>query len=212
MTAQAIFVTGTDTGIGKTVVSGHLVRQLRQTGLDAAYWKPVETGVQPGRSDDVATVVAIAGSDTPATCSLTLAQPAAPLAAAEAAGIVIDPAQLDVDFERLSKMYNTLVVEGAGGLMVPLTANLTWLDMIDRWKMRVLMVVGNRLGCLNHALLTAATLSAHGHQLGGWIMNEPEPTQSYAESTNIEMLSRRLGPPLAAIGYQQAEHANLLGL
>ncbi len=152
-----IIVTGTDTGIGKTLFSAALVG-----ALDGTYWKPVQAGLD--EETDRETVQRLSG--LPAERMLPeayrLVTPASPHLAAEIDGIVIDPARL-----QLPESDRPLVVEGAGGLLVPLTRDITYLDVIAGWQAPVVLCARTALGTINHSLLSIAALRARGVRLLG---------------------------------------------
>lgn len=210
---QPIFVTGTDTGVGKTTIAAHLVKQLRAAGFDAGYWKPIETDAPSGASADVDYVRQICGDDVPATCSLTLPEPLAPNVAAKLAGVAIDLDDVHVDQARLAKMYRPLVIEGAGGLLVRVTDDVTFADLALQWQASVLLVIGNKLGCLNHAMLTIAELGRRQLDLGGWVLNDIAAEATPASQTNLAELTRLIGtPPLAHVAFGRVEDARLIGM
>ncbi|WP_114858772.1 dethiobiotin synthase [Azospirillum brasilense] len=161
---RGVFVTGTDTGVGKTLVSACLAR-----AWDAAYWKPLQTGLkdEPG---DTPTVTALA--DLPAERvhppAYALAEPLSPHAAAELEGVAIDAGALaPPDTGRL------LVVEGAGGLMVPVTEDVFIIDLIARFGLPVVLVARSTLGTINHTLLSLEALRARGLAVAGVVLNGP---------------------------------------
>lgn len=208
---QPIFVTGTDTGVGKTIVAAHLLRQLRAAGFDAGYWKPIETGVPDGQPHDAALVQQVAGGDAPVLCSVTLPEPLAPSVAARRAGRSIDVAYLNETAQRLSRMYRPLIVEGAGGLLVHINDQQTFADLVKPWGARVLLVVGNKLGCLNHAELSYNEIKRRDLQWGGWVLNDIQAQPTLAAQTNLDELKKILGEPLAVVPYGGIASVSLLG-
>ena len=162
---RGVFVTGTDTGVGKTLAAACLVR-----AWDAAYWKPLQTGLAE-EAGDTATVAALTGLPPgrfhpPA---YALSAPLAPLAAAELEGVAIDAARLTLPPDG----GRPLVVEGAGGLMVPVTGDSLVIDLIARLGLPVLLVARSGLGTLNHTLLSLEALRARGLPVAGVILNGP---------------------------------------
>lgn len=158
---QAIFVTGTDTGIGKTLVSAWLVHHWR-----AAYWKPIQTGAL--EDSDSATIAALApgAAITPPTCLFRA--PLSPRDAARAEGARVDPALL-----LPPRVAGPLVIEGAGGILVPLTDDILTVDFAHRLGCPVLVVARSGLGTINHTLLTLEALAARGVPVLGVVMNGP---------------------------------------
>ena len=199
--ARGIFVTGTDTGIGKTVVAAALLRALAGRGQRAVGMKPVAAGVAAGSSvnADVTALLHAGNVDAPLADRnpFALAQAIAPHIAAAQSGIVIDLAQIDAAYARLAAAADVVVVEGAGGALVPIDAQHDMLDIATRLRLPVLLVVGMRLGCVNHALLTAAAIHARGLHLAGWVANTVDP-QMASRQANVDDLVRRLSAPLIA--------------
>jgi dethiobiotin synthetase len=166
-------VTGTDTGVGKTTVSCAILALLREEGLRVAAMKPVETGVTINDPTRDATLLArAAGEEFSAAeiCPYTLPDPVAPWVAATRAGATIDPATLDAYFARLTRDRDAVVVEGAGGALVPVTASISILDLFVSWELELLVVAANRLGAINHTLLTVAAIRAAGARIRGIVL------------------------------------------
>ncbi len=159
---NGLFVTATDTGIGKTVVAAICVRVL-----DAAYWKPLQTGLadEPG---DTATITRLANPRRVHQPVYALSASLSPAAAAQAEGIRIDPARL-----ALPAADAPLVVEGAGGVLVPITQDFLMIDLIDRLGLPVVVVARSTLGTVNHTLLTLAALRARAIPILGVVLNGP---------------------------------------
>ena len=206
MSARTLLVTGTDTGIGKTTVSARLAATLAATGARVAYWKPVETGIPAGEpAADGGEVARVAGGSVTVRTTLRLPEPLAPAVAAARAGTAVDLRRLDEDLAALRAGHDWLIVEGAGGWLVPVTPEATWRELAIRWSLPVLLVVGNRLGCLSHAFLTAESIAAAGRPLVGWVLNALTAEPGVAEATNRTALAARLGPPLAELAYPVAD-------
>jgi dethiobiotin synthetase len=193
-----LFVAGTDTGVGKTHVAVALLRGLAQEGVRAAAMKPVAAGIDPGENAnaDVVALAAAAGVAAPLADvnPYAFAPPIAPHVAAERAGVAIDLDRIAAAYARLADCADAVVVEGAGGVLVPLGDRLDMLDIPARLRLPVLLVVGVRLGCLNHALLSALAISARGLRLVGWVANRIDPAMPEADAS-IEALDRRLPAP-----------------
>jgi dethiobiotin synthetase len=196
----AWFVTGTDTGVGKTRTSAALLHALRRRGLKAAGMKPVAAGTdEHGRNDDVTAMCEAAGLDVPygLTNPYLLRDPVSPHIAARNAGVQIDIALLRERFLALRAQADAVVVEGAGGFLVPLSDTLTGADLAQALGLPVILVVGLRLGCLNHALLTQEAIAARGLRIAGWVANELDP-QMRERAANLDFLRLRLAAPLLA--------------
>ncbi len=208
--SRGIFVTGTDTGVGKTFVACALLRSLAAQGLRAVGMKPVAAGLDATRgvAEDVRALMQAGNVRAPvATINpYAFAPPIAPHVAAAEAGVVIRLERIAQCYEDLAAVSDVVVVEGAGGALVPLGGGTDMLDIPWRLRLPVLMVVGVRLGCINHALLTAVALRARGLVLAGWVANGVDPTMSHSEAT-VASIAAALGPPLARFGYGEREPA-----
>ncbi len=203
--ARGIFVTGTDTGVGKTVVAVALLRALAALGKRAAGMKPVSAGIDADASvnADVSALMRAGNVDISAEdCNPFAFAPAiAPHLAAAEAGMPIDLDAIASAYERLATQSDVVVVEGAGGARVPIDACRDMLDIALRLRLPVLLVVGMRLGCLNHALLSADAIRARGLRLSGWVANRVDP-QMRAVDANVADLAARLGaPPVAQFAW-----------
>ena len=206
-----VYVTGTDTGIGKTLASTALLHALRTRGLRAVGMKPLASGCErtPGgwRNED-ALALQDASDPRPDYDDINpyaLPLPLAPELAARAAGgveIALDP--ILAAHARLAAQADAVVVEGVGGWMAPLSATLDQIDVVRALRLPVVLVVGLRLGCLNHALLSARAIAADGARLVGWIASEVDPGMACRDE-NVAMLSQRLPAPcLGRLPYQAA--------
>jgi dethiobiotin synthetase len=197
-----IFVTGTDTGVGKTRIATALLRALAGAGVRVVGMKPVAAGFEPPANinGDVTALRAAGNIDVPLEdCNpYAFADAVAPHLAA--AGIDIAMPAIVAAAGRLRARADKLVVEGAGGALVPLDGTRDMLDIAVALELPVLLVVGMRLGCLSHALLTALALQRRGLVLAGWIANELPPGMALAQQ-NVEALAERLGcAPVAVVG------------
>jgi dethiobiotin synthetase len=196
-------VTGTDTGVGKTLISVALVWLFRRHGLRVAAMKPVETG----NGDDGVRLWHVAGaSDSPDdVCPYHFAEPVAPYVAARRAGQVIDVGRLDAAFGRLTRERDAMLVEGAGGLLVPFTRELTFDGLAQRWGLELIIVTGNRLGAINHTLLT---LRAASVRVRAVVLTTATPGPGdLAEQTNLDMLRELAGVPIFNLPYQRSPAA-----
>jgi len=191
-----VFVTGTDTGIGKTVVACALLRAFAAAGKSAVGMKPVAAGLEAGRSADVEALRRASTIQAPAKLVNPFAfePPIAPHIAATLAGIEIDIEAIAVACGELSRLAEVVVVEGVGGFLVPLNARQTGADLALRLGFPVVLVVGMRLGCLNHALLTRRAIDAQGLRCAGWVANCIDPGMDRVRE-NIEALERHLACP-----------------
>lgn len=197
------FVTGTDTEVGKTLVSSALVRHLGLTHARVAGMKPVAAGTQPmahgDDNEDVVALRAAATFDAPRELvnPYCLPLPMSPHLAARAAGQRIDVEVIVQRYRELAAMCDAVVVEGAGGFHVPLNESQTGADLAQALGLPVVLVVGLRLGCLNHALLTQEAIAARGLTLAGWVANRIDPQMASADD-NIAYLREHLRAPLWA--------------
>jgi dethiobiotin synthetase len=198
---RGLFITGTDTGVGKTVVAAMLLRALAGAGHRAVGMKPVSAGLSAGESvhADVRSLVAAGNVAAPARDinPYSFAAPIAPHIAARAGGGVIDIGRIVEAYARLAVNADVVVVEGAGGVLVPLSRRTDMLDIAAGLGLPVLLVVGIRLGCLNHALLSALAINARGLRLAGWVANRIDPAMQESDA-NVAALVERLAAPLLA--------------
>lgn len=195
------FVTGTDTEVGKTLISSALLYGLAERGWRAAGMKPVAAGATERNhawcNDDVLSLAAASNVQLPQALAnpYLLKDAIAPHIAAANEAISIDLMHIADCLTRIQQLTNAVVVEGIGGFRVPLTDLLDTADLAVRLDLPVILVVGMRLGCLNHTLLTAEAIARRGLRLVGWVANEPGPTMPYRDA-NIAALKSRLGVPL----------------
>lgn len=199
---RSVFVTGTDTGVGKTCIVQALLRAHVAAGRRAVGMKPVAAGIADGAAvnADVAALAAAGNVDAPLADRnpYAFAPAVAPHLAAAAAGVAIDLAKIEAAFCRLAARADIVVVEGAGGLLVPLGATSDMLDIASRLGLPVLLVVGIRLGCLNHALLSEQALRARGVKLAGWVANFVDPGMPMRDE-NVAALAHRMAAPCVAL-------------
>lgn len=212
--SPAYFVTGTDTGVGKTRATCALLHALRRAGhARVVGMKPVaagcdwvaaaEHGAGHWLNEDVVALRAAGSLAVPPAFDNPYALPDAvsPHIAARNAGVRVDLGHLEASFHALRQHADAVVVEGAGGFIVPLAdADDEWLttaDLAQRLRLPVILVVGLRLGCLNHALLTQEAIAARGLTLAGWVANLVDPAMPEQEA-NVATLQRRLHAPMLA--------------
>jgi dethiobiotin synthetase len=200
---KGCFVTGTDTGVGKTLASAALLHALAHHHRRVVGMKPVAAGAVriagEYTNEDVlalraaSTICVAPEMDNP----VLLPDPISPHIAAQRVGQRIDITELSRRYRRLESRADFVVVEGAGGFHVPLTETHTGADLAVALALPVVLVVGLRLGCLNHALLTAEAIHARDLQIAGWIANRIDP-EMQAQEDNIAYLKSRLRTPLLA--------------
>lgn len=198
-----LFITGTDTGVGKTLVATALLHVLRDLGLRAAGMKPIAAGAErvgdAWVNDDVARIRAVAGVEAAAELvnPYLFRAPIAPHIAAEQKGVRIEIARIVEAYAALAAQAEWVVVEGVGGFRVPLDDRHDTADLAVALGLPIVMVVGMRQGCLNHALLSAEAIAARGLRLAGWVANPLDPAMAvYRE--NLAALGRRLSAPCLA--------------
>ena len=193
---RGVFVTGTDTGVGKTLAACALLHALAARGVNAIPMKPVAAGATGAINEDTAALIAAAGRGAPGDVTpVLLRDPMAPHIAAAREGVVLSLAPVKAAFDRLCTQGDFIVVEGVGGFKVPLADGLDTVDMARAFGLPVVLVVGMRLGCLNHALLTADAIEASGLRLAGWIANHIDERMRVADE-NVGTLRSRLDAPL----------------
>ena len=201
MAFDGCFVTGTDTGVGKTLVSAALLHTLARHHRRVVGMKPVAAGLieHAGQwvSEDVLALRAASTLTVPAALDnpVALPDPLAPHIAAERAGRSVTVAGLLAAHRELQAMADVVVVEGAGGWRVPVNDRETLADLARAIGAPVVLVVGLRLGCLNHALLSAEAIRADGLQLAGWVANAVDPDMPCRDE-NVHALCQRLPAPL----------------
>ncbi|HET6718830.1 MAG TPA: dethiobiotin synthase [Rhodocyclaceae bacterium] len=194
---SAWFIAGTDTEIGKTHAACALIAALTGGGRRVAAMKPIAAGVDAaGRNDDVERLRATANVDVPRELMTPylFAPPIAPHLAAAEAGVAIEIPRLVTAFRQLEQLADDVVVEGVGGFRVPLNAEQDTSDLAVALGLPVILVVGLRLGCLSHALLTVEAIERRGLTLAGWIGNHIDPAME-RQSANVAALQRRLPAP-----------------
>ncbi len=203
---SALFIAGTDTGIGKTHVACTVLHAVRATGRSVCGMKPVASGCvetpQGLRNEDALALMAASSAPQPPyeqVNPIALRDPLSPHLAAAHESVTIALPPLRAAFDALRARYDTVVVEGVGGWRVPLAPpELFASDIAKAWSLPVVLVVGLRLGCLSHALLTAEAIQADGCQLIGWIGNRIDPQMDAVEE-NIDTLRMLLPAPCLGI-------------
>ena len=201
----SFFVTGTDTGVGKTLVACALIHALGHRGLRVAAMKPVAAGAvwREGawRNDDVERLAAVATVCVPREllCPYELPQALAPHIAAELAGVRLHLPTILQAYHNLCERADAVVVEGVGGFRVPLGADFDTADLACALQLPVILVVGLRLGCLNHAALTAEAIAARGLSLIGWVANTIDPQVAQIERNIATLRAMLPGPCLGCV-------------
>lgn len=190
---MSFFITGTDTGVGKTFVTRLILETLRNTGLDAVGYKPVACG---DRDDAVILAQASGGIEIEAVNPVYLKTAVAPYVAGMLENHEVDPAVLVAGFHQLAEKHGKVLVEGAGGWEVPITANYRISDLAADLKLPVIVVAGNRLGVINHVLLTIQAIQAKGLTCAGIVLNQLEDEMDTAMITNKGVIENLAGVPL----------------
>jgi dethiobiotin synthetase len=198
---KSYFITGTDTGVGKTRVAVGLLQVAHDTGRTVLGLKPVAAGYSPvagiAMNDDARELqLASDGQPDYATVNpIALQEAIAPHIAAEREGRVLGAAALVTHCRQLAVTAQFTVVEGAGGWLVPLNDHETMADIAVGLGYPVILVVGMRLGCINHALLSMASIRRAGLQIAGWVANHIDPTMEAADA-NVQSIAERIDAPL----------------
>lgn len=200
-TPFACFVTGTDTEIGKTLVSAAMLHALVRRGVRACGMKPVAAGAElrdgAWHNEDADRLLAAGNVHMPAalTTPYMLKAAAAPHIAAALDGVAIEAVPILAAFLELAAASDALVVEGVGGFRVPLSADFDTAELAQQLDLPVVLVVGLRLGCISHALLTVEAIAARGLTLAGWVANETQAGMAFADE-NVVALQARIAAPL----------------
>lgn len=205
---QGIFITGTDTGVGKTFFTCALASLLRDNGFHVGVMKPAETGCEQRDGvlfpEDAWQLKQAAGCAEPieVICPYRLPEPLAPSIAAERAGVKIDIEKLLDTYAALNSKYDVTLVEGAGGLLVPLVPSFTFADFARVAKLPLIVVAANKLGVINHLLLTLEHASCKGLSIFGYVLNQMSAESLLAANTNREVLANLTAVPcLGELGH-----------
>ena len=200
MMSTGFFITGTDTGIGKTTVSCALLHAFAGQGKKVIGMKPIAAGSENGQWIDVERLLAASNVSVSRQLINPYAfdLPISPHIAAQQAGTEVDLAVIHQAYQELSAKADIIIAEGAGGFLVPINQWQNGANLAQILNLPVILVVGMRLGCLNHALLTAQAIQAVGLALAGWVANCIDP-QMLALVENIQTLEQRLNSPLIGI-------------
>ena len=202
-----LLVTGTDTGVGKTVIASALVSALRGRGVRALGFKPAETGVNGSEPSDSDSLAHASGERVDLAAPLLhLPESLAPAIAAERAGVTIDPDDIEARISALRSAGYTVVVEGAGGVMVPLAWSYTVLDLAAKCDLDAVIVARPGLGTLNHVMMTVLMLQSRQIPIRGVVLNGRRADPDLAESTNPAALARMLpGIRIIELHHQESE-------
>lgn len=208
---SGVFITGTDTGVGKTFIAAGLATILRAGGYKIGVMKPAETGCPEQNGSlipqDAVQLKEASGCEEPLEriCPYRLPDPLAPSVAAERAGRKIDVAHLASLYRQISAKHDLTIVEGAGGLLVPLLPHYTYADWLRLTKIPLIVVAANRLGAINHALLTLEHASCLGLTVLGYILNHCDAAPTQAAGTNPAALRALTSVPfLGELPYIEA--------
>ena len=203
--SRGFFITGTDTGVGKTVIAGALAKALTATGRRVGVMKPFESGCRRENGQlipaDALFLKKMAGAtdDLSLICPYALARPLAPGVAAQTENIVIDIETITTAFARIAARYDLVLVEGAGGLMVPITQQLLTADLIRLLDLPVIIIARTSLGTINHTLLTVKQAQSEGLEVRGIILNKLSAAADEAEETNPAVLEKFSHVPLLGV-------------
>ncbi|OIR06688.1 ATP-dependent dethiobiotin synthetase BioD 1 [mine drainage metagenome] len=206
---KSYLVVGTDTNVGKTYVATALVQHFVQAGLQTVGMKPIASGCTINQAGELSNEDAVAlslASNVNAPLHLTnpyhFAPAIAPHLAAEQTGVVMDFEVITQAYQQLSSLAEVVIVEGAGGFFVPINATETLADLAVKLNVPIILVVGIRLGCINHALLTVEAIQSRGLTLAGWVANEIDPDMSMFEENVSSLKLRIIAPCLGVVRWQ----------
>jgi len=203
---KGIFITGTDTGVGKTYVAKGIARTLTRGGIDVGVMKPAETGCRKRFGQLIPSDASSLMKTTGVRDALDLvnpyrfSKPLAPSVASELAGKTISPAGIVNSFQVLSRRHDFMIVEGAGGIMVPLSGNYLYLDLAAALRLPIVVVARPGLGTINHTLLTISALKKRRLQVAGFVMNYARDwKKGIAEKTSTSVIEKISGARLLGI-------------
>jgi dethiobiotin synthetase len=206
---KSLFITGTDTGVGKTTVASAIAAALRRRQRDVGVSKPVETGCQvgsdgrriPADAEQLRWAAGREDEDIDLICPFRLRDPLAPSVAARREGMRLELSDVIAAVRSVVARHELALVDGAGGLHVPISAAATFADLARTCELRLLVVVGNRLGAINHARLTLDWARSAGLDVAGYVINTLTATDDLAADTNVATLRELLGAPLGVFPY-----------
>ncbi len=207
---KSYFIIGTDTNVGKTYVASALVQHFVRLGFQSLGMKPIASGCERNQRGELINQDAqalINASNVSAPLNLINPyrfEPAiAPHIAATQAGVVIDLYEITRAYVQLTTLAEAVVVEGAGGFFVPLNETQTLADLAVQLNIPIILVVGMRLGCINHALLTVEAIQSRGLCLTGWVANQIDPNFEMFEENLASLKKRIVAPCLSVVGWQE---------
>ena len=203
--ATGFFVAGTDTEVGKTLVSGALILKLREQGMNAIGFKPVVAGTYQDAqghtlNEDLETlrIASNLSSEELSLCPYVLDRPAAPHLVAAHQGLQLEMSVILQSFQNIQSQSDCVVVEGAGGLLIPLNDQEDLATFAQEIKLPIILVVGMKLGCINHALLTYEAIKARNLNIAGWVANTLSTEMPLLEE-NIQTLQARIDTPFLGL-------------
>jgi dethiobiotin synthetase len=210
---QSYFVIGTDTNVGKTYIASALIRHFVHAGNKTVGMKPIASGCEISQHgiwqgqllNEDALALHEASNIKPALNLINpyrFAPAIAPHIAAQQAGVQVEISVITSAYQQLAAMADVVVVEGAGGFLVPINAQQTMADLAVTLDLPLVLVVGMRLGCINHALLTVEAIKARGLKLAGWVANQIEPQMPMFEGNLVSLQQRIDAPCLSVVRWQ----------
>jgi len=204
---KGFFVTGTDTAVGKTVVTAALAYNLKQSGKNVAVMKPVQTGTNTSKFLDIEFVNLVNEITPPIddVCPYRFPDPVAPLLASKLAGQNIEIPKIKSAFQSLYNTHEVVLVEGAGGLLVPITEDYLMRDLAFDLDLPLVIVTSPRLGTLNHTMLTVESARSRGIKIHGIVINDFPERPSIAESGNPGLMISMTGEKILGIVYHDSE-------
>jgi dethiobiotin synthetase len=212
---RGLFITGTDTGVGKTVIAGGLAQSMRDCGIDVGVMKPVASGCKTIKgkniSEDADFLKRVSGveDDLAVINPYSLMAPLAPSVAARMEKKIVDFKNIKLSYEKLSRRHELVIVEGIGGILVPLNEREVVADLVRYLHIPLLIVVRSKLGALNHTMLTINCAENLGIEIAGIILNHVEPAHSRIEQSNREELNNFTRIPiLGEIPYCELAHVS----
>lgn len=212
MTSYSCFITGTDTEVGKTLITSSIVYALSECGVSAVGMKPIAAGSQLSedgefKNGDVEQILSVNPIAFPKKyiAPYQLKAATSPHIAARREHITINGKNVQEAYQVLKQQASSIIVEGVGGFMVPLSENFSSDQLALQFNLPVILVVGIRLGCINHALLTAEAILNRNLYLAGWIANCLDPKMTYTQETIATLENKILAPCLAQIPYLESQ-------